>query len=580
MKRSNPLIALVLGGAALCGAVAERASAQVLSVPEARITSGRAGRAGKGQAAQAAPAAQGSPKLVVMVVVDQLRADALQRYGGLFGERGFKRLFARAAYATGHYGQQNTYTGPGHAVLSTGSYGYLNGVTQNKFYNRAALRSEAMMFDPAAQVIGDKGNNPEEETSPRNLVSSNLADELRLRSPDSRAVSVALKGRGSLLLGGHLGTAYFFSDESGMMTTSTYYAKELPEWVRAFNQRKLSDSYFGKRWERLFPAERYSGPDDSPYESDTKGLGRTFPHAVTGKLKAPGPAYYEAMTHTPYGMELQLDFVRAALDGERLGQRGVTDFLGVSVSSTDLVGHAYGPESHEYQDTLARLDGALAGLLDELERRFKPGELLFVLSADHGAVPVPESVAARRLPAARIKKATIKKVITDALSARFGAGEWVVALEDPSVYLNEQLVRGAKVDREVIEEEAGRAALTIPGMMGFLTRTQLLRGQVPPTEAARAVVRSYFPSRGGDLVLVTEPYHFWGKYGEKEQGSTHGSFYRYDTDVPVFFLGPWFMPGEHGVVEMVDVAATVSHVLRQTPPAACEGRPLLHLLRR
>ena len=529
------------------------------------------------RAPAAAPAGK-APKLVLFLVADQLRADALTRYRPLLSPGGLLRL-ARGATAVGHYGQQNTYTGPGHALLATGAYGYLNGITQNKWYNRAAGRSEAMLFDPGAHPVGEKDGGPDEETSPRNLLGTTVFDELRLASPASRVVAVALKGRGSLLLGGQLGSGYFFSDQLGGFTTSSHYASELPPWVKQWNDRKLALAAFGSKWERILPAAQYQGTDDAPNEDSIKGLGRTFPHPLTGGQTAPGPAFYEALTHSPVGLDLTIDFALTALTEEKLGQRGVPDALAVSFSSTDLVGHVFGPTSHEYQDMLARLDRAVARLLGEVDKRFAPGEVLIVFTADHGAVPVPEDLARQKLLAARIKKAAIKAAVNKALGERFGAGEWVVALEDPSIYLDAALVRRANVDPQLVEEEAGKAALAVPGMVGFLTRTQILRGAVPPTEAARAVVRSYFPPRGGDVVLVTAPYYFWGKYGERDAGSTHGSFYRYDTDVPVMFLGPGITPGDHGVVEMVDVVATLSHALRLTPPPACEGRPLLQMLR-
>ena len=181
------------------------------------------------------------PKLVVLIVADQLRADTLKRYRSLLSGDGLLRL-SRGATAVGHYGQQNTYTGPGHALIATGSYGYLNGITQNKWFNRATGRSEAMMFDPGAKVLGDKDGGAEEETSPRNLVGTTLFDELRLGNPAAKVVAIALKGRGSLLLGGQTGTAYFFSDQSGSFTTTSYYAAEPPAWVKAWNGRKLADA--------------------------------------------------------------------------------------------------------------------------------------------------------------------------------------------------------------------------------------------------------------------------------------------------------------------------------------------------
>jgi hypothetical protein len=353
----------------------------------------------------------------------------------------------------------------------------------------------------------------------------------------------------------------------------------LPPWVRKWNERKLADAAFGKKWERLLPVAAYQGPDDSPYEGSPKGLGRVFPHPLTGKLAAPGPDYYDALTQSPIGIDLELDFALAALEEEKLGRRGATDVLAVSFSGTDLVGHAYGPFSHEYQDMLARLDRAVARLLGELDRRFAANDYLVAFTADHGAAPVPEELARQKVLAARIKKASIKAAVNRALSERFGAGEWVVALEDPSIYLDAALTRKYKADPQLVEEEAGRAALTLPGMLAYYTRTQLQRGQLPPTEAARAVLRSYFLSRGGDVVLLNAPFYFWGKYGEKDEGTTHGSPYRYDTDVPVMLLGAPFVAGEHGVAEMVDVVATLSYALQLTPPAGCEGRPLLRMLR-
>ena len=387
------------------------------------------------------------------------------------------------------------------------------------------------------------------------------------------------RGRGAILLAGHLGQAYFFSEQLGEMTSSSFYMGKVPEWVQRWNGQKFVDKAFGTRWERLLPADKYPTPDDSPYESSLMGLGRTFPHPTQAGLSAPGPAYYEAVAYTPIGLEAEMSFARAALDGEKLGQGTATDVLAISISTTDLVGHLYGPYSQEYQDIALRLDRAVAGLLTELERRFKPGELLVAFTADHGATPIPDEAAENHLLAGRIRKAIIKDTVQKALVAQFGQGDWVTALEDPSIYLSQKLIAQAKVDPLVVEEAAGRALLELPGVLTYFTRTQLQRGWLPPTEAATSVSRSYFPSRAGDVVVVTAPFYFWGKYGENEQGSSHGSFYHYDTDVPVAFYGPWFQPGEYGVIEMVDFAATLSHALKLTPPAACTGHPVSAMLR-
>lgn len=531
-------------------------------------------------ASTAVAAAPKKPKLAVLVVVDQLRASDLSRLSPHF-TGGFKRLLEGGAVVEGHYGHQNTYTGPGHAVIASGSYGYLNGITQNKFYNRATGRSEAMLFDPEAKPLGAEVA-PDDETSPRNFNGSTVGDELRLATGNAaRVVSVAVKERGAILLGGRTGSAWYFSEATGQMTTSTYYRPDLPEWVSTFNAKKVPDAAFGKAWERALPVGAYAvnGVDESPFEGDLLGLKRAFPHPVTGGEAKPGKKFYEAFTLTPFAIDYQLSFARAAVEAEALGGRGVTDLLAISVSSTDLIGHTFGVYSHEYADALFRTDQALGAFFGYLDGKLGKDGYLVTLTADHGAAQPPEQAEKEKLAGARTKKAALKAAVKGALDAAFGAGEWVVALEDPSIYLDHKLIAERKLDRAEVERTAGEALLKLPGFIGYFTRTQLERGWVPTTRAAQAVTLSFYPARAGDVIAVQAPFSFWGKYGEKEFGGSHGSFYRYDTDVPVVFYGAAFKPGRHGDAEMVDLAATLSRALGVGAPAACEGRALDRLLR-
>jgi predicted AlkP superfamily pyrophosphatase or phosphodiesterase len=569
MKRALSLLVLLLP-------LPVTAQAQSARDPIPLDTVARPKAAGKGVPARKAGAAK--PKLVVILVADQFRHDYLQRFGADFGNGGFARLQREGASFRGHYGQQNTYTGPGHALIASGSYAYVNGIMQNKWWNGAAHRSEAMLHDPSAKLLHGE-TSAEDETSPRNFLGSTIGDELRALSPQSRVVGVALKDRGAILLGGRTGKAYFQSEVTGDMTSSTYYGTALPEWVTAWNGKRPADAFFGKTWERLLPPARYPEPDDVKTEAGGKALGRTFPHKVTGKLTKPGPDYFTDLQHTPFALDLTFDFVKAALDGEKLGKRGVTDLLGVSVTPTDIAGHAFGEGSQEVHDMIVRLDRAIEAFLSDLDKRFAPGEVLLVFTADHGAAAIPEESAGRGLTAARLKKAQIKEAVTKALNARFGAGDWVLALEDPSIYLDRALIGQRKLDPAEVERVAGEAALTLPGVLGYHTRTQLLNGWLPPTELARAVARSYVPARSGDVVLVQAPFSFWGKYAEKDSGTTHGSYYRYDTDVPLLFVGKSFRPGSYGEAEMVDLAATLADVLGVPRPAACEGHLLSDPLR-
>ena len=518
------------------------------------------------------------PKLVVVVVVDQLRRSDLDRLAPrLTG--GFKRLRNDAAVLDGHYGQQNTYTGPGHALIASGSYGYLNGIFQNKWFNRSTNRSEGMLFDSQSKPIGIAKADPGDDTSPRNLLGSTVGDELKMATGGAaRVVALALKERGALLLGGHLGTAYFFVDKIGEMTSSTYYMQDLPPWVKEFNAQKIPDKAFGTTWERALPADAYTAPDDQPWESDGLGLGRTFPHKLDGKEKAPGPKFYEAFTTSPAGIDYTFDFARAAVNGEQLGARGTTDVLAVSVSPPDLIGHAYGNNAQETVDALARTDRALGEFFKFLDGKLGKDGWIAAVTADHGASMPPEEAKKLELSGERAKKARIKSAITGVLDARFGKGDWVVALEDPSIYLNHKLIEERKLDPTLVEETAGEALLTIPGFVGYVTRSSLVRGFMPPTAASRAIARSYFPTRAGDIVAVQAPFSFWGKYGESDFGGSHGSFYRYDTDVPLFLYGAPFRAGYYGQAEMVDLAATLARLLGISLPAACEGEPLVKTL--
>lgn len=527
--------------------------------------------------APAAPAK--GPKLAVVIVIDQLRRAELERLEPYLTQ-GFKRLRERGAVLDGHYGQQNTYTGPGHAVILSGSYGYLNGIIQNKWYNRATGRSESMLFDPDSHPLGQASADPGDDTSPRNFFGSTVGDELKVWTQGaSKTIAIALKERGALLLGGHTGAAYFFSEASGEVTSSTYYMAELPQWAMAFNKERRPDKLFGTSWVRALPLEAY-GPlaDDAVWEADVLGLGRVFPHPLDGKEKMPGPKFYEAFMTSPAGIDYTFELARAALEGEGLGTRGVVDLLAISVSPTDYIGHAFGALSHEMQDAIVRTDRALGAFFAYLDAKLGKDGWVAVLTADHGAAMPPEQAKSLRLLGERTKKAQLKAVVGGALEARFGKGAWIIALEDPSLYLSRKLIDERKLDAALVEEVAGEALLSLPGFVGYVTRTSLMRGALPPTQASRAIARSFFPARAGDVVAVQAPFSFWGKYGEKDAGGSHGSFYRYDTDVPLFFYGPLFRPGTYGQVEMVDLAATLARALGTTLPAACEGEPLENLL--
>jgi predicted AlkP superfamily pyrophosphatase or phosphodiesterase len=368
-------------------------------------------------------AAEETPRLVVVVVVDQMRRSEIDSLAGhLTG--GFRRLLNQGARLDGHYGQQNTYTGPGHALILSGSYGYLNGIFQNKWFNRATGRSESMLFDEKAQPINQGPPAPGDDTSPRNFYGSTVGDELRMSNGGmSKVVSLAVKERGALLLGGRTGTAYFFGEQTGGWTTSTYYMNVLPPWVVGFNGKRLADQWFGREWTRCLPEAAYGPePDDAPWEGDLVGLGRTFPHKITGGEQKPTGSYWEAFMTSPFAIDHTFEFARAAIEGEGLGEDDITDLLAISVSPTDFIGHAFGTYSHEVRDSFFRTDRALGEFFAYLEKRLGERGWIAMVTADHGSAQPPERARRLGLYAERIKKAALKTTITTALDARFGNG--------------------------------------------------------------------------------------------------------------------------------------------------------------
>lgn len=516
------------------------------------------------------------PKLVVLIVIDQFRQEYLTRFARYFGPDGFNSLRRRGVCFTGaHYRHAATYTGPGHAVIAAGAYPHRTGIVANNWYNRAAGRREAILYDATARLTGLDAV-PTDDTSPRNFIGSTIGDQLKLATGGrAKVIALSLKDRSAIALGGRLGKAYWFHERAGGIVSSSFYAAELPGWLRRFNARQLPDTYFGQTWDHLMPPDAYrdTGPDDARWETDLAGLGRAFPHRITGGLQKPGLEFYTAFTATPYATDYELELARAAIEGENLGADTSPDLLAISITANDYAGHAFGPYSQEVQDIAVRTDRQLGEFFRYLSRRFGTDGVLIALTSDHGVAPVPEYAASSGLDAGRIGNAAVHDAIEAALNARFGAAEWLTALEDPNVYLNEATLRAKRLDREEVARAAGEACMAIPGMAAYFTRGQLLHGSLPPNELAAAVERSFHPERSGDLLLITKPFYFWSsKYGALPTGTTHGTPHEYDTHVPLMLAGPGVRPGEYArFVDMADLAPTLAALLGIQAPAGTEG---------
>jgi hypothetical protein len=394
-------------------------------------------------------------------------------------------------------------------------------------------------------------------------------------------VGISLKDRGSILLAGQTGKSFWYDATTGLFVSSTYYFPDgrLPTWMEEFNSTRPADKYFQKTWKLLLGSEAYgAATDDRPYELPPNGLGRTFPHVLGEGLSQPGPEFYKALATAPPGNELVLDLARAAIAGEQLGSRGVTDILCLSLTSNDYCGHAFGPESLEYHDITLQTDRQLEAFFHDLDRSVGLDRTFIVLTSDHGASPSPEYLAERGLPVGRLDPDEIAHVADAALDKRFGAGDWCFKFLNPGLFLRSEPMRQFKVSPAEAEHVAAEAVRRLPGVATVFTRSQLAIGRVPQIQVARLATATFHPDRSPDVIIVQEPYWYLYKDMKKNAGM-HGSPYPYDTHVPVFFFGPRIPAVRVATrVELTDIAATIAGYLGTPAPSACVGKPLVQIM--
>ena len=518
-------------------------------------------------------AQQDKPKLVVLIVCDQLSQDLLLRYQPYFGENGFNLLMQRGAYFTNaRYKYAFTKTGPGHATISTGSYGDMSGIVGNSWYDRTIKKTVNCVEDTAFHAIGGKGDH----RSPRTLLTNSLTDMLKLSTNfRSKVISVSNKDRSAIFMGGKFGTAYW--EGSHAFLTSTYYMNTLPEWVEAYNKSKIFDSFFGKRWEELKPeiAQVICDTDSNTYESNNSGNGLTFPHTIVGKDRVLNTSYYDAVGNSPFGTELLLDFARTAVLAESLGQHRDPDMLCIGISSTDEVGHEYGPHSREAFDNLLRTDAYLAEFFAFLDKHVGLYNCVIALSADHGIAPIPEYITKMnsKADAGRISTKKIKEAAERFLTNSYGAitTKWVEEVAENNIFINKDAAKEKNVPFEsVLQTLKDSMSVSLPVFASF-TREDIMR-HAPPEKIRAQIALSYHPARSGDIMYVLNPY--WILDGSPT-GTNHGSPWDYDAHVPIMLFGKDVTPGTYtDDVAPVDIAPTLAALLGIEFPPSREGKVL------
>ncbi|HKU61233.1 MAG TPA: alkaline phosphatase family protein [Gemmatimonadales bacterium] len=509
------------------------------------------------------------PRLVVVIAVDQLRADYLDRFRPWFGAGGFNRLLRDgASYPRARYEHVTTETCPGHAVMLTGSYAGVNGIVANSWYDPVEQRAVYCAEDGSTKLVGGRGSG----RSPRQLLTMTVGDELELATGGrSRIVTVSRKDRAAIMLGGHRADAAYWIVDT-LFVTSSWYLPDLPDWVKAVNRSHPITRYFGTTWDRLLPAAVYDrlGPDDVPAESEVEQGGRTFPHRIVD---------LDGFEHSPMLDDAVAEFAMRAVREEGMGRDSVPDLLAVSFSATDLIGHLYGPDSHEILDQMVRLDRTLARLFTFLDRQVGPGRTLIVLTADHGVAPLPEQARGIRPDGPqRLDPAMIDSAVNLALTDRYGpapAPGWVSYDQAPLLYLSRQALSARRVGLSDAERLAEAALMSIRGMHDAVTGVELTRLRADGVETD--VTRAYYPARGADLYYFLDPYWL---VTDQATGTTHGSRWRYDQEVPLLWLGPGIRAGvRNDPATVADLAPTLARLLGVSTPGGAQGRVLGEILR-
>lgn len=514
------------------------------------------------------------PRLILVVSIDQMRYDYLDRFSRLF-TGGFRTLLRSGAFfVNARYRHANCETGPGHAVILSGRHGSHSGMIANSWYDPLLRKVVNLVEDPTQAPVGGQGRG----ASPANFLGFTLGDMLKQKSPKSKVIGVSLKDRAAILMAGRRAdAAYWYETAEGRFITSSYYMRTAPAWLERWNAQRYVDRFAGAAWNRLYPDirlyDRYAGKDAIEGEWDRKDI--VFPH----KLRAAPPHrdFYDDFRRTPMADEMTLNVALEAMTAHELGKDDDTDILAIGFSATDIIGHTYGADSHEMMDQLLRLDLTLQRLLDEMDRRIGLRNTLLVLTADHGSQPLVEVLQARGMEARRVHPHHLDALLAEALERRFPGSSGLIAYYDPpNFFLSEESVRKQKLP---LEEVATTVAETLrkSGLVDVVyTKADFLRSAVPGDPFFSLFQNSFFEPRSGHVVALMKPFVY---IDDRPGGTGHGTPYEYDRHVPIFFFSSGIKGGRYTEpCGPEDIAPTLGRFLGFDYPREYDARLLTEIL--
>jgi len=515
------------------------------------------------------PAEVARPKLVVGLVVDQMRWDYLYRYYNRYTNGGFKRLINEG------FSVENTlipytptYTAVGHTTIYTGSVPAVHGIIGNDWYDTETKKNVYCTEDSTAVTVGSTPST-EGNMSPKNLLATTITDELRLATNfRGKVIGISLKDRGSILPAGHAANAaYWYQGSTGNWITSSYYMKEVPTWIADYNKLKLANKFYAKNWETLYPINTYvnSTADEKDYEGKTS----TFPHQLTQNIDK----NFDAIRSTPYGNTITLDLAKLAILSEDLGQDNITDFLAVSCSATDYVGHGYGPNSIEAEDTYLRLDKDFEEFFNYLDKKVGKGNYTVFLSADHGVAHVPGFMKENKLPGGTVSDRDIVFKLNSFLNDKFKVNNVVLKSMNNQIIFDHDKTDNGTVSFDVIKSASIEFLKRMDGFANVVDISRISMATIPEVQK-KMITNGYNARRSGDLYYILNPNWFNGG----ATGTTHGNWSPYDAHIPLVFMGWGIKPGASNKTHyMTDIAPTIAALLHIQMPSGCVGEPITEI---
>jgi predicted AlkP superfamily pyrophosphatase or phosphodiesterase len=518
--------------------------------------------------------AQERPKLVVGIVVDQMKMEYLYRFSDDFSQDGFKRLMGKGyTFENMHYNYTPTYTAPGHASIYTGTTPTIHGIVGNEWFSRKTGNEIYCTDDATVKTLGD-GTKTEGEMSPKNLQATTITDELRLATNfNGKVIGLSIKDRGAILPAGHFANWAFWMSKTGAFISSTFYGEKLPDWVTDFNNEKHYLPYINKGWSLLKPIDTYneSLADDNPYEGKLYKVDKpVLPYNLKEMYDKNEAGIIKA---TPFGNDMLAEFAKKTIEKESLGKDAIPDFLAVSFSSTDYVGHILGPRSIELQDTYLRLDLTIADFLNYLDTTVGKGKYLVFLTADHAGAENAKFLKDNKYDVTNVEPKEISKGLRKFSTDTFGE-DLVLNYSNFNLFLNKELIKTKALDLTKVKQQFKDFLITQNQVKRVYTEEEILASTGSDFHLD-CIAKGYDPTQNGDLVVLDKPAYI--EYGAT--GTSHGTSYTYDTHVPLIFYGWKIKKGtSHDRKVITEIAPTLAQKLKIAFPNGTEAKVLLEVL--